>query len=378
MPTKDQQKKLDFRKAVAERFLSLLDTGAENNDYKWIKEWTTLSTKPYNMVTEGVYRGINSLYLSLTAMSNGWSDPRWLTIAQMNKKYPGARVKKGEHCTKVEFCTYMLKDEKGKTTKVDGRTMINLVRTGEKKWTDFVFFHTYWQVFNAEQCTGLPESKPDITLNQNISQNEYVTNVAENLGIEIKNGGDRAYYIPVKDEIHLPAMEQFHSNYAYNSTALHELAHSTGNSKRLNRDLHGYFGSEDYAFEELVAELTSCMTSMEMIPDDEGVEEYLENHSKNHIAYLKSWSEAITKDPTVLEKAYKLAEQATDYIDFAGGIMTLEQFHKWQPAIDVKIDEQGHIISTNVKRMEDNKEKIEVKKAKIESPVMKKSQNHIL
>ena len=68
MPTKDQQKKLEFRKAVADRFLSLLDTSSENNDYKWIKQWTQLAKRPYNMSTDGTYRGINSLYLSLMAM----------------------------------------------------------------------------------------------------------------------------------------------------------------------------------------------------------------------------------------------------------------------------------------------------------------------
>ena len=46
MPTKDQQKKLEFRKAVADRFLSLLDTSSENNDYKWIKQWTQLAKRP--------------------------------------------------------------------------------------------------------------------------------------------------------------------------------------------------------------------------------------------------------------------------------------------------------------------------------------------
>lgn len=37
---------------------------------------------------------------------------------------------------------------------------------------------------------------------------------------------------------------------------LHEMAHSTG--KELGRDQHGVFGTEDYAMEEFVAEL-SCL-----------------------------------------------------------------------------------------------------------------------
>ena len=115
------------------------------------------------------------------------------------------------------------------------------------------------------------------------------------------------------------------------------------------------------------------MTAVEMISDDEGMDEYLETHSKNHMAYLKSWSESITKDPTILEKAYKLAEQATDYIDLAGGALTLEEFQKWQPTVDVHLDEEGCIISTNVRKPEEKQKKVEPKKEEIEKPVIKKA-----
>ena len=34
---------------------------------------------------------------------------------------------------------------------------------------------------------------------------------------------------------------------------MHELSHASGHPSRLNRDLSGGFGSQNYAFEELVA-----------------------------------------------------------------------------------------------------------------------------
>ena len=46
-------------------------------------------------------------------------------------------------------------------------------------------------------------------------------------------------------------------------TALHELGHATGHPGRLNRPTlkeHGGFGSEDYAREELRAEIAAMMT----------------------------------------------------------------------------------------------------------------------
>ena len=51
----------------------------------------------------------------------------------------------------------------------------------------------------------------------------------------IHEKGDRAYYSPARDEIHLPLRDQFIHAAEYYSTAFHESVHSTGHEKRLNR-----------------------------------------------------------------------------------------------------------------------------------------------
>ena len=61
----------------------------------------------------------------------------------------------------------------------------------------------------------------------------------------------------------LPDRSQFASRSAYTHTALHELGHATGHPGRLNRPTlkeHGGFGSEDFAREELRAEIAAMMT----------------------------------------------------------------------------------------------------------------------
>ena len=59
----------------------------------------------------------------------------------------------------------------------------------------------------------------------------------------------------------IPEPPRFETNEAYYSTLNHELSHSTGHSKRLNRgldtDLRPY-GSPDYGREELVAEMSAA------------------------------------------------------------------------------------------------------------------------
>ncbi len=51
----------------------------------------------------------------------------------------------------------------------------------------------------------------------------------------IHEKGDRAYYSPARDEVHLPLRDQFIHAAEYYSTAFHESVHSTGHEKRLNR-----------------------------------------------------------------------------------------------------------------------------------------------
>ena len=76
------------------------------------------------------------------------------------------------------------------------------------------------------------------------------------------DGGDRAYYRPLEDSIHLPPRAAFSDAGEYYSTVFHELSHSTGHESRLNR--HGLetgiaaFGSATYSREELAAEFGSA------------------------------------------------------------------------------------------------------------------------
>jgi hypothetical protein len=104
-----------------------------------------------------------------------------------------------------------------------------------------------------------------------------------------------AFYRPSSDEIVLPMKAQFNkgnSNEAiykdgmeFYSTALHEMAHSTGTAQRLNRLSGDKFGDPKYAKEELVAELTSAMIGNSM-----GFDKRILN---NNAAYLDNWIGAL-------------------------------------------------------------------------------------
>jgi len=101
------------------------------------------------------------------------------------------------------------------------------------------------------------------------------------LGIQTRFGGGEAFYNSDGDYVQLPPFERFRDGSAFYSTLLHEGAHATAAPHRLNRDLAGRFGSEAYAFEELIAEWASAMACMtlELTPEPR----------IDHAQYIASW-----------------------------------------------------------------------------------------
>ena len=89
-------------------------------------------------------------------------------------------------------------------------------------------------------------------------------NVLIHSGAVIREAGEKAFYRPSTDEIYLPERTRFASEIEFYSVALHELTHWTGAKHRLARDFANRFGTEAYAFEELIAELGSAFLNAEL------------------------------------------------------------------------------------------------------------------
>ena len=127
----------------------------------------------------------------------------------------------------------------------------------------------------------------------------------------INHQGDRASYSPSSDRITVPKPENFDSSDFYYQVLFHEMSHSTGHSKRLNRfnddKCLGHYGSDDYSREELVAELGSAFLCSECKMDNSAVD-------KNSVAYIQSWLKAFKDDPSMMMWAASRAQKSTDYI----------------------------------------------------------------
>lgn len=316
-------KKNDYRAKLAEEFARLL----EEKHLDWKKEWQGLDV-PLNAKTGKVYKGSNRFYLSMVAVKRGYKDPRWATFRQIQTE--GWRLKnaKGQGVIIEYWFPYDMVEKKGLTWSqfYDLREQI-----GER----YQLLTNYFVVFNASLIDGIT---PYERHTEDVRVDELVNRLSRNMQVSIVNdGGDRAYYRLDEDRIHLPVPESFYSTYAYNSTALHELTHATGAEHRLNRNLSGAFGSPEYAFEELVAEISSCFMSSYLQIDQD------QSHIENHKAYVQNWISAIHDQPEILFRAIQQAEKAATYMEYKAELIPEEVYIKTNqsaPKVSVVAPEQ--------------------------------------
>lgn len=126
------------------------------------------------------------------------------------------------------------------------------------------------------------------------------TNIAYNYGCLF------AAYSPEKDVVCMPNRSDLINEEGFVSTLSHETVHATGHKNRLARDFNGKFGSESYAFEELVADIGAGFVA--------GYLGYDYQFSKNNLAYIKSWLKVLKNDKKAIFKACSEAQKAFDYL----------------------------------------------------------------
>ena len=287
-----------------ERFAAKVIAQIEAGTAPWMKPWTPgESSRPMNATTRKAYRGGNSLFLSM----GGYPDPRWATFNQV--KAAGGHVKKGESGSPILFFGWSSRAARNGDGKVikdgDGRTVYG---TPDK---DAPPVCKVYYVFNMQQTEGFadkvtPLAKPGARTWTDDGTADAIIAAA---GVPVSHvSGDRAYYSPQRDEIVLPERSQFAEALGYYHTALHELGHATGHSSRLSRhDRSDWaaFGTQKYAREELVAEITAVMAGAELGTG---------STPQHGAAYVENWLQLLKNDPKEVVKAAAAAQKAAAWI----------------------------------------------------------------
>ena len=297
------------RKQLVDKVMENLEKG----NLFWTQDWVS-SGAPESAITGKKYRGINNLFLSLIAMSENYGDNRWATFKQMEEKgwtfkkdEEGNSLAKGKGAS-IEY--YEMRDKETKR-RFDRSVLDGMTASEEQEYMDknVYLLRKFYRVFNCSLMDGVPvKEKPQIDVNDRNDRAEAILDYWDKNEAKIIYGGSQAFYRTDTDEVHLPERADFKSMQEFYSTALHEIGHSTGHESRLNRDLSGRFGSEDYAMEELRAEIASIFMEQDLeIEPSEG-------RLQNNAAYIQSWKEEIKENPNALFTAITDADKIAKYV----------------------------------------------------------------
>tara|TARA_R100000908_G_scaffold28545_1_gene13024 strand:- start:4926 stop:5870 length:945 start_codon:yes stop_codon:yes gene_type:complete len=300
MQQKKQYAKMKKETANDEWFKKL-ESAIQGENLAWRKPWKGgKSSMPSNLVSKKSYRGGNLVMLWIEAMTNGWTDLRFATRKQLMAKKMSIKGLKNGTGVSIKFfkpTKYTKKNDEGEEEEHYGRTL------------------RFYEVFCVEQCEDyvapVVENAEEIIPTSEMMEHmdEYV---ASQVNLDYSRGGDRAYYSPEHDKIVLPPHDSFADSMGEVMTAIHEAVHSTGYATRLNRNLKSRFGSAEYAYEELIAELGSLIVTLTL--GGEFKPDLVAEENANNVAYLQSWLKACKDKDKALNKAFGDAQKAADYI----------------------------------------------------------------
>ena len=326
-------KSADNLQKFAEMMSNIITKAKSKN---WTQGWLgvkgTILGLPQN-ITGRTYSGGNSFFLMADTSEKGYNTPVYMTFKQAKDR--NLHVNAGEKSVPIFKWGLSIKDENGKTVSEED---YNAMSKEERDKFSVRPYPKVYHVFNIDQ-TNLSEvnkkkydaivarfKAPDEEVKD--SKGMYINDALDRMfkekawhcDIRYNKPSSRTFYVPSQDFIVLPMKEQFNigktaeevyrDGMEYYSTALHEMAHSTGHESRLNRQF-GAKRTEGYAHEELIAEMTAALVGSTMGFD----KKILENNAN----YLKGWLENLKRNPesitTIMSDVGKASDMIIEKID---------------------------------------------------------------
>ena len=337
--SEQQEGKVDRIDNALQKFSDMLIARMEQmKESKWKKGWTDGRTAqfglPQNLVGRP-YTGSNAFLCQIHTTMEHYRMPVYLTIKQIRDA--GGIIKKGEHSIPIFKWDLRIKDKDGKKlSESDYRNMTKeeqaecTVRPYLKVYNEWNIDQTNLEEVNKEKYDAILKRFKSEPIKDEVGmyKNEAFDNLLKEQSwvcpIEYEKFNESAFYSPKRDQIVVPSKKQFNisntpedvfkDGMEFYGTTIHEMAHSTGHESRLGRDgivKIDQFGSDQYAKEELVAELTSALIGNAMGFDS--------RIRENNIAYLQNWIGSLKKDPkflkSVMSDVNKSSKMVLEHID---------------------------------------------------------------
>lgn len=337
--SEQQDGKVDRIDNALQKFSDMLIARMEQmKESKWKKGWTDGRTAqfglPQNLVGRP-YTGSNAFLCQIHTTMEHYRMPVYLTIKQIRDA--GGMIKKGEHSIPIFKWDLRIKDKDDKKlSESDYRNMTKeeqaecTVRPYLKVYNEWNIDQTNLEEVNKEKYDAILKRFKSEPIKDEVGmyKNEAFDNLLKEQSwvcpIEYEKFNESAFYSPKRDQIVVPSKKQFNisntpedvfkDGMEFYGTTIHEMAHSTGHESRLGRDgivKIDQFGSDQYAKEELVAELTSALIGNAMGFDS--------RIRENNIAYLQNWIGSLKKDPkflkSVMSDVNKSSKMVLEHID---------------------------------------------------------------
>lgn len=349
----------------------------------WKKGWSVGSNGMFGLpmnIKGFTYSGVNAMITSFHTLDNGYTAPVYMTFKQASKY--GCHVKEGERAIPIinagvhkyynrkpisdEEYDQLPDEEKDKVYKrhhITSFAEFNIDQTNLKEVNKDLYdklaslFHGEAPSYDREGMFASPE------LDRMLKNQEWVCSV------DCSHVTDSAYYRPSTDQIVIPMKEQFKvsdtpdeifkDGQEFYSTALHEMAHSTGHQSRLNRPVSS-FCTKEYAKEELIAELTSALVCSAL-----GFDKRI---NRNSAAYLVSWVHKLSRDPNYIREVMPQVNRASK--------MVLENIDKQRVALGLQpLMRSGEIDLDTIQAKDSVKQQQAVVNTKEAQPLSEKVNN---
>lgn len=293
------------KQQLAERFIHCLDDKKE----EWSKNWK-IGSGACNGISNRKYSGLNRFLLTFYSQEEKYEGNRFYTFNQIKEKGYHLENAKGKGIPVIYPMFNYFKDG---ATDYSERKLVGvskkseMIRSGEATESNFKWAYASVKYVFSEDLVKEIEKDPQQHIYSNDEKFEFLKGFMKETGVELYQSkiNVRCYYDINKHRIVLPPDNHFFNKEALLSTLAHEIAHST--SKGLEREVTGEFGSEEYAKEELRAEIASAYICAEL-----GIDTSM--NENNNVAYIQSWSTAIKDNYKYLEDAVKDADKICNYV----------------------------------------------------------------
>ena len=312
--------------------LNLIKERIENGKSAFINAWDNVVLNNINYITKKEYNGLNSLSLSMIRENNKYKSFSWLTFNQMNKlneeieeknkilsveeRKQKIFLKKGSKGAKIHFpVIYDTKNKRYLTFEEFNKLSEYLKINKDTKETDIILSKKEFTVFNGDNFENLDLSFENKFLKDkekekiDINDKQLAIDLCKSMNVNLLfKKQNQAFYNINNDSITLPTEDQFYNTNLFKATFFHELSHSTGHEKRLNRTFPTSFGDMVYAFEEVVAESSAIFLSKKF-------NYFCDENINSSAEYLKSWSFLLKENPKMIIEAIKKGSLAKEYIE---------------------------------------------------------------